>query len=151
MLGVLKAGAAYVPVDTGLPPARIALMLEEAAPRLLIGDAGLAGRIGVADVPLLTVADLRRLSAPGPTAPDAAEDDPTAVDLTDADRVRPLLPDHPAYVIHTSGSTGRPKGVVVEHAALGAYLRRGRAVYPGVSGLSLVHSSISFDPTVSDV
>ncbi|WP_431784798.1 non-ribosomal peptide synthetase [Streptomyces chumphonensis] len=151
MLGVLKAGAAYVPVDTELPPARIALMLEEAAPRLLIGDAGLAGRIGVADVPLLTVADLRRLSAPGPTAPDAAEDDPTAVDLTDADRVRPLLPDHPAYVIHTSGSTGRPKGVVVEHAALGAYLRRGRAIYPGVSGLSLVHSSISFDLTVSAV
>ncbi|WP_340563651.1 amino acid adenylation domain-containing protein [Streptomyces sp. GSL17-111] len=156
MLAVLKSGAAYVPVDTALPPARIAMMLEEAAPRLLIGNAELARRIGVADVPLLTVADLHRLSAPDPTAPDASDADPSDADpsdadLTDADRVRPLLPGHPAYVIHTSGSTGRPKGVVVEHGALGAYLRRGRVTYPGVSGINLIHSSISFDLTVSAV
>ncbi|MDT0492866.1 amino acid adenylation domain-containing protein [Streptomyces griseus] len=168
MLAVLKAGAAYVPVDTDLPPARIASVLEEAAPRLLIGDAGLAGRIGMTGVPLLTPADLHRLgapgtapaspdaavpdpTAPGTTAPDATAPDPAAANLTDADRVRPLLPGHPAYVIHTSGSTGRPKGVVVEHGALGAYLRRGRVTYPGVSGISLIHSSVSFDLTVSAV
>ncbi|WP_282687668.1 MULTISPECIES: amino acid adenylation domain-containing protein [unclassified Streptomyces] len=151
MLAVLKAGAAYVPVDTQLPPARIASMLQEAAPRLLIGNAEIAGRIGVAGVPLVTVADLHRLSAPDANAQDATDADPDAADLTDADRVRPLLPGHPAYVIHTSGSTGRPKGVVVGHGALGAYLRRGRATYPGVSGISLIHSSISFDLTVSAV
>ncbi len=126
-------------------------MLQEAAPRLLIGNAEIAGRIGVAGVPLVTVADLHRLSAPDANAQDATDADPDAADLTDADRVRPLLPGHPAYVIHTSGSTGRPKGVVVGHGALGAYLRRGRATYPGVSGISLIHSSISFDLTVSAV
>ncbi|MFD0395632.1 AMP-binding protein [Streptomyces nogalater] len=44
-------------------------------------------------------------------------------DLTDADRLRPLLPDHPAYVIYTSGSTGRPKGVVVTHRTVAALAR----------------------------
>ncbi|MCQ6253289.1 AMP-binding protein, partial [Streptomyces malaysiensis subsp. malaysiensis] len=58
-------------------------------------------------------------------------------------------PEQAAYVVYTSGSTGRPKGVVVEHRSLGAYLLRNRATYAGVGGSSLLHTSLSFDLTVT--
>ncbi|WP_372405364.1 amino acid adenylation domain-containing protein [Streptomyces luteireticuli] len=70
-------------------------------------------------------------------------------DVTDAERNGPLHPAHPAYVIYTSGSTGRPKGVVTEHRALAAYLRHCRSAYPGVPGTGALHSSFSFDLTVT--
>ncbi|MEV0282404.1 amino acid adenylation domain-containing protein, partial [Streptomyces sp. NPDC050610] len=57
---------------------------------------------------------------------------------------------HAAYMIYTSGSTGVPKGVVVEHRSLGAYLVRAREVYgDAVAGVSLVHSPLAFDLTVT--
>ncbi|WP_344315698.1 AMP-binding protein, partial [Streptomyces rhizosphaericus] len=65
------------------------------------------------------------------------------------DDLKPVDLSWPAYVIFTSGSTGRPKGVVVEHRSLGAYLARAREVYPQAAGVSLVHSSVSFDLTVT--
>ncbi|MBY8852068.1 non-ribosomal peptide synthetase, partial [Saccharothrix sp. MB29] len=58
-------------------------------------------------------------------------------------------PGQPAYVIYTSGSTGVPKGVVVEHRSLAAYVTRARDVYEGVDGVSLAHSPVSFDLTVT--
>ncbi|XRQ13790.1 amino acid adenylation domain-containing protein [Actinomadura welshii] len=100
-LAVLKAGAAYQPLDLGHPPGRIAYMLDDAAPACVITTAD-------ADLPGTTprvLLDGLDLAAHPPTAP------------TDADRVRPLRPGNAAYVIYTSGSTGRPKGVVVSHAA----------------------------------
>ncbi|MFI9721796.1 amino acid adenylation domain-containing protein [Streptomyces sp. NPDC052396] len=118
LLAVWKTGAAYVPVDPGYPAGRIAYMIEDAAPTVVL------------DGPV----DTRGL----------AEDD-----LTDAERPVPLDPAHPAYVIYTSGSTGRPKGVVTEHRALAAYLRHCRSAYPGVPGTSALHSSFSFDLTVT--
>ncbi|MFD4763320.1 amino acid adenylation domain-containing protein, partial [Streptomyces sp. NPDC058439] len=97
VLAVLKAGAAYVPVDPEYPAARIAYLLQDARPSLLVTT----GRIGElpgadpVDRLLLDVADLGG--------------------LPDTDPEIPLDPGHPAYVIYTSGSTGNPKGVVVPH------------------------------------
>ncbi|MCX5400296.1 non-ribosomal peptide synthetase [Streptomyces sp. NBC_00102] len=101
LLAVLKAGAAYLPVDPDYPADRIAYMLEDAAPVLLVTAGDLAARLP-GDTPVLpldTPDTARRLAETAATAP------ATGV----------LLPDHTAYVIYTSGSTGRPKGVVVPH------------------------------------
>ncbi|MFD7130755.1 amino acid adenylation domain-containing protein [Streptomyces sp. NPDC059894] len=105
LLAVLKAGGAYVPLDTGYPAERLAFLVEDTAPRLILTSEAVAGRLPAHGVPLLRPDD------PGTAGTDDAE-------LTDADRLRPLRPGHPAYVIHTSGSTGRPKGAVVPHAAI---------------------------------
>ncbi|MFI0793120.1 amino acid adenylation domain-containing protein [Micromonospora rubida] len=133
ILAVLKSGAAYVPVDTGYPAARIGYLLTDAEPTLVLAVADTAAVVpGDALVlDLLTAADL------------------DAANLTDADRAAPLRPDHPAYVLYTSGSTGRPKGVVVEHRSVTAYLAWARHTYPGLAGTALLHSPVSFDLTVT--
>ncbi|OEJ93982.1 non-ribosomal peptide synthetase [Streptomyces thermolilacinus] len=108
-LAVLKAGAAYLPVDSAYPADRVAYMLDDARPVVLLTDTATAGRTAGLG------ADTLVLDEPGTAERLAAL--PGTV-LTDADRVRPLRPGHPAYVIYTSGSTGRPKGVVVAHTGL---------------------------------
>ncbi|GLY85075.1 non-ribosomal peptide synthetase [Actinoallomurus iriomotensis] len=95
ILAVLKAGGAYLPVDPANPPDRIAYVLDDAGPVLLLTETAVPGS---GDRILLDDAFQAGLSRYPATAPDV-----------------PLLPDHPAYVIYTSGSTGRPKGVVVPH------------------------------------
>ncbi|MGW2874349.1 amino acid adenylation domain-containing protein, partial [Kitasatospora sp. NPDC001225] len=109
LLAVLKAGGAHLPVDLAYPADRVRLMLDDAAPVLLLTDSATAGQLPETGLPRLLLDDpaLERATAALPgTAP------------TDADRTCPLLPDHPAYVIYTSGSTGRPKGVLGLHRAL---------------------------------
>ncbi|MEU2612178.1 amino acid adenylation domain-containing protein [Micromonospora sp. NPDC007271] len=133
ILAVLKSGAAYVPIDTTYPAGRIAYLLEDAEPALVVA---------VPDTAALVPAGALVLD--GEVGSDQPDDD-----LTDADRVAPLLPAHPAYVLYTSGSTGRPKGVVVEHRAVTAYLAWARHTYPGLAGTALLHSPVSFDLTVT--
>ncbi|MEV5606564.1 non-ribosomal peptide synthase/polyketide synthase, partial [Streptomyces sp. NPDC052299] len=105
LLAVLKSGAGYLPVDPGYPADRIAFMLDDARPALVLttGEAATVLPGGI-----------RRLVLDGPEAAAGIAGFPDTAP-SDADRVRPLVPDHPAYVIYTSGSTGRPKGVVVTH------------------------------------
>jgi acyl-CoA synthetase (AMP-forming)/AMP-acid ligase II/acyl carrier protein len=71
--------------------------------------------------------------------------------VTGADRDGPLTPACPAYVIYTSGSTGQPKGVIIEHRNLVSYLAWARAAYPGTGGTAWLHSSLSFDLTVTSL
>ncbi|MCA1697029.1 MAG: AMP-binding protein, partial [Actinobacteria bacterium] len=101
-LAVVKAGAAFLPVDPAYPQERIEFMLADAEPVLVITLAELAPRLpqgeGVAVLVLDGVETVSALRGMGQGA------------VTDADRVAPLLLTHPAYVIYTSGSTGRPKG-----------------------------------------
>ncbi|MEU8262198.1 amino acid adenylation domain-containing protein [Micromonospora sp. NPDC048999] len=133
ILAVLKTGAAYVPIDTAYPAGRIAYLVEDAEPALVVATPDTAALVPSGALVLDATA--------GSDQPDA--------DLTDADRVAPLRPHHPAYVLYTSGSTGRPKGVVVEHRAVTAYLAWARHTYPGLSGTALLHSPVSFDLTVT--
>ncbi|ELS51234.1 hypothetical protein STVIR_7845 [Streptomyces viridochromogenes Tue57] len=102
LLAVQKAGAAYLPLDPAWPRERIAGMLADAAPVALLAT---RETVPVCEVPTLLLDDLPL-------------DDRDGSDLTDADRIRPLLPEHPAYVIYTSGSTGRPKAVVIPQRAI---------------------------------
>ncbi|MFF4404866.1 amino acid adenylation domain-containing protein [Streptomyces sp. NPDC001404] len=106
LLAVVKSGAAYVPLDPHYPADRLAYMLADARPELVVTTAATAAAVPAADISVLV------LDAPGVVA-ELADADPAP--LADAERSAPLSPDHPAYVIYTSGSTGRPKGVVVPH------------------------------------
>ncbi|SCF27446.1 amino acid adenylation domain-containing protein [Micromonospora purpureochromogenes] len=133
VLAVLKSGAAYVPVDTGYPAGRIAYLLADAEPTLVLALPETAALVPAGAVVL-----------DGEVGADQADGD-----LTDADRAAPLRPEHPAYVLYTSGSTGRPKGVVVEHRAVAAYLAWARDAYPGLAGTALLPSPVSFDLTVT--
>jgi amino acid adenylation domain-containing protein len=137
VLGVLKAGAAYLPVDLNYPAARIAHMLRTAAPAAVLG----------------TRETLAPLSG---TAHGIALDEPfTGVPATapaDTDRRAPLLPRHPAYVIYTSGSTGTPKGTVLPHASVIPLLRWAAAeLGPRRLRRVLAVTSLSFDMSVFDM
>ncbi|CCK30419.1 hypothetical protein BN159_6040 [Streptomyces davaonensis JCM 4913] len=141
LLGVLKTGAGYLPVDPGYPAQRIAFLLDDAAPSAVVcADASLPAFAGhplvipVSD-PAIT-AELAALPGQSPT---------------DTERGAPVRPADLAYVIHTSGSTGRPKGVAVEHRTVDHYLAFARAAYPGLAEQALVHSPPSFDLTVTGI
>ncbi|MFE0579209.1 amino acid adenylation domain-containing protein [Streptomyces sp. NPDC058874] len=107
MLAVLKAGAAFVMVDTGYPAGRIAHMLADSSPALLVTDSATAPLLPSAEFPLVLTDEA-----------DEADEVDTAALAPGAGQLRPPRPGDAAYVVYTSGSTGRPKGVVVDHAAL---------------------------------
>ncbi|MEV0375070.1 amino acid adenylation domain-containing protein [Streptomyces sp. NPDC050636] len=103
LLGVLKAGAAYLPVDLDYPADRVAFMLGDSGARTVVTTADAAGR-------LPEVPGLERLVVDH-------DEDTSGRDAPDVPGEQ-AGPDHPAYLIYTSGSTGRPKGVAVTHRAI---------------------------------
>jgi amino acid adenylation domain-containing protein/FkbM family methyltransferase len=105
ILGILKAGSAYLPIDPAYPQDRIAFMLADASVRLLISQRSLMASVPADDVQVLCLDrfDWRASAWPEPAA----------------HRVRPA---DLAYVIYTSGSTGRPKGVCIEHRNIVNYV-----------------------------
>ncbi|MFG3497211.1 amino acid adenylation domain-containing protein [Streptomyces sp. NPDC047928] len=141
LYAVHKAGAAHLPVDPSLPAERVAALLADARPAQIVTRraAGLLVRLPEGTGHLVLDDDTTR------TALAALPADP----VTDRDRRAPLRPDNAAYVIYTSGSTGRPKGVVVPHHGLTTYLQWCESAYPGLRGGAVLHSSISFDLTVT--
>ncbi len=132
VLGVLRAGAAYCPVDADLPPERIRHLLDEGTARVVLGQSH---------------------------RPDATADVP--VEVLHVDQVKPdgnPLPapegdgDDLAYVIYTSGSTGLPKGVMIEHrSALNTILDINRRVGLDHTDRVFGISSLSFDLSVWDI
>jgi amino acid adenylation domain-containing protein len=117
---VVKAGAAYLPIDTDLPAERVEFVLDDARAAVLL------------DNPQVIRADGYPDNNP-----------------TDDDRIHPLESDHPAYVIYTSGSTGRPKGVVVPHRGIVNRLHWMQAEYGLGSGDRVLQKTpSSFDVSV---
>ncbi|MFE9896069.1 amino acid adenylation domain-containing protein [Streptomyces sp. NPDC005529] len=144
LLAVLKAGAAYMPVDPTYPADRIAYMLGHADPALV-----------------LTVEETERMLPEGSRTPRLVLDSPEVVatlegrpatDPTDRDRISPLRPLHPAYIIYTSGSTGRPKGVVVTHTNVANLVAWAREEF-GERRLAhvLFSTSLNFDVSVFEM
>ncbi|MFD0634881.1 condensation domain-containing protein [Catenulispora yoronensis] len=139
---VVKTGAAYLPVDVEYPAARIAAMIEDAAPILTLTTTTAADRLPAgAPVRCVDDAGFRHLVA--------AE---SAADLVDAERLTPLRPEHPLYVIYTSGSTGRPKGVVMPSAPIVNLLAWHGSVIPAdPDSVVAQFASTSFDPAAQEI
>jgi iturin family lipopeptide synthetase A len=135
LLGTLKTGAAYVPMDAAYPAARLEQIQDDARLAMLLTQ--------------------QELLAELPNIPGAAfcldeEGDP----LAGESKVNPALPvdpDNPAYVMYTSGSTGRPKGVVIPHRGLTNYLLWAARAYMPDGGAAPVVGSIGFDATITSL
>ncbi|HEX8245706.1 MAG TPA: AMP-binding protein, partial [Longimicrobium sp.] len=137
LLSVLKAGGAYVPLDPGYPAERLAYMLADSAPAVVLTQARLRGRVEHAGIPVL------ELDADAPAWAHHPATNPGRGALT---------PDHLAYVIYTSGSTGRPKGVMVPHGGLTHYVWWAKSRYLDGAPLALpLYSSLAFDLTVTSI
>ncbi|MFD1120526.1 amino acid adenylation domain-containing protein [Sphaerisporangium aureirubrum] len=148
LLGVLKSGAAYVPIDPGYPAERVAAMLADAAPALVVCTRAAEPVVAAASG---AGSPVERLVWDEPAAAAELAARP-ATAPADADRVVPLRPEHPAYVIYTSGSTGRPKGVAVPHRGVANYIAWRVTAYGwGPGDRVLQFASVSFDTSVSEI
>jgi amino acid adenylation domain-containing protein len=140
VLGILKAGAAYVPLDPMFPQERLRFMAEDAQLALLVSTSALAGSFGLPrERQLLLDSDAAAIAAQSDQrlTPDAALD---------------ARPEDPAYVIYTSGSTGKPKGVVVPHRAVVNFLTS-MAHEPGLAAddVLVAVTTLSFDIAVLEL
>ncbi|AYF73656.1 amino acid adenylation domain-containing protein [Nocardia yunnanensis] len=138
MYAVVRAGGAYVPLDPSHPAERTAMVLETAAPRVVLtGTRGMALPDGLASrTNVIDVACADDQSLPGNA-------------IRDEERRAPSSPWDPAYVIFTSGSTGKPKGVTVPHAAVAHQLDWMQSEYRlGASDSVLWMTSAAFDLSI---
>ncbi|PPJ04991.1 non-ribosomal peptide synthetase [Nocardia cyriacigeorgica] len=132
MYAIVTAGGAYVPLDPDHPAERIAHILDTAQPVCVVTTSTDARSLP-AGTPALHIdtADLSGFDA-APVRPQ--------------ELLRPVRPDHPAYVIFTSGSTGRPKGVAISHAAIHNQITWMLAEYPlGFHDVYLQKTATTFD------
>ncbi|MCG8351896.1 MAG: amino acid adenylation domain-containing protein, partial [Chloroflexales bacterium] len=137
ILGVLKAGGAYLPIDLVYPPERIAFMLDDAQPIALLSTAATAAR-------------LRAAAPPGLITLDTAW--PVIAQQPATDPAGAATPAHAAYVIYTSGSTGQPKGVLVTHANVMRLFRATEAWYQfNPSDVWTLFHSYAFDFSVWEI
>ena len=151
LLGVLKAGSAYLPLDPTYPKDRLAYLIEDSRAPILLTEAGLLDHLGPHSSKVLLMKDDDKapevdpqifgsdhLTSPLSTGVGGGHEDPTLDNL--------------AYVIYTSGSTGKPKGAMITHRGLANYLGWAVRAYKVAEGRgSPVHSSISFDLTVTSL
>ncbi|MFE9222841.1 amino acid adenylation domain-containing protein, partial [Streptomyces lavendulae] len=134
ILGVLKSGAAYLPIDPEFPGARLDHILSDANPLLILTDAATAQTLPCSEIPWLRV--------------DTADERAGTV----TDPGRRARPDNSAYLMYTSGSSGTPKGVVISHGNVVngvAGLVDSLGTLPG--GRTLAGTSISFDVSVFEM
>jgi pristinamycin I synthase-3/4 len=140
VLGVLKAGAAYVPLDPELPPARLTYIFADSGASLVLTQEALRPRLGdfQGEVICLDRDPVFELVF--------EEDAPGGVPLAH------VFPESLAYVVYTSGSTGRPKGVLSTHLGAVSYLRYVLDTYElGPADRVLQLASLAFDASVRDL
>ncbi len=122
MLGVLKSGAAYVPIDPAYPQERIDYLINDSQCKLLIDDKAMEAFMQVAD----------NYPASNPS--------------------KVLLPNHLAYIIYTSGSTGQPKGVMIEHGNVTAFMHWAKKEFEGTDyEVLFAATSICFDVSIFEI
>jgi amino acid adenylation domain-containing protein len=133
LLGILKAGAAYVPLDPAYPRERLGFMLEDAGAAVIVTERALASRVPASGARTLVIDEEEA---------DAAEAAP-----------RRALPGNLAYLIYTSGSTGRPKAVAVEHRSAVDLVRWAQRTFEPAELTAgvLAATSISFDVSVAEL
>ena len=136
MLGVLKSGAAYVPMDKQYPKERILYMLEDAAPSMIITTKELSANVPSNSIhQILIDQDADKWSK-----------------LSEKNPSTKIKHDNLAYVMYTSGSTGKPKGTLIHHKGLLNYLTWAQDYYKTTDGIgSPLHASIAFDATITSL
>ncbi|GGA41733.1 hypothetical protein GCM10010981_33430 [Dyella nitratireducens] len=141
LLGILKAGGTYVPLDPDYPQQRLAFMLEDSQPKLLLSQSCVADRLPKLAAPCVMLdEDAAWLASQSSLDPDAA-----ALGVTAR---------HLAYVIYTSGSTGMPKGVMVEHhSVVNLWSALERTVFAGLDADARIglNASLTFDASVQSL
>lgn len=137
LLGIMKSGAAYVPLDTGYPSERIQTILNDTKPKYLIVSESIAPEIiNTSEQQILFIEEM--LTNP-------------------VDHIQPSYstthsPSDLVYVIHTSGTTGAPKGVLIEHQSLGNFITEyGRLLNLNENDRTLQFSPYNFDGSVIDL
>ncbi|MEM7541138.1 MAG: amino acid adenylation domain-containing protein [Pseudomonadota bacterium] len=135
LLGVMKSGAAFVPIDPELPAERLALILADAECAAIVAAAETAD----------LVKQINRLDAPVFSACPAP-------DVTHVTGTMNIGDESLAYIMYTSGSSGKPKGVQISHAALMSYIDWCMHAYPWDRGSGVpVQSSVGFDATITSL
>ena len=135
LLGILKAGGGYVPLDPSFPNHRLRLMLDDAQVSIVVTQRHLRGLLHSYGG---QVCDVETLSEP--TVSGGCENLAT-----------PVSPDHLAYIMYTSGSSGRPKGVAVTHRNLTTSLSARLCYYPEQVSRFLLTFSLAFDGSVTGI
>ncbi|MBI5673196.1 MAG: AMP-binding protein, partial [Nitrospirae bacterium] len=136
LLGILKAGGGYVPLDPSFPGHRLQLMLEDSHVSIVVTQAHLRNHIQSYGG---QICDMETLCAP---TVGGAEEENLALSVS---------PDQLAYIIYTSGSTGRPKGVAVTHRSLVTSLYARLQYYPDPVSRFLLSFSLAFDGSVTGI
>ncbi|KAA8889619.1 amino acid adenylation domain-containing protein [Nocardia colli] len=131
MLAVLKAGGGYLPIDPGYPSDRLAFVLADAAPVVIVTDSVTAKVLPDTETPHLQL------------------DTTDVEDRPEMDLVVAVRPQNLAYVIYTSGSTGTPKGVGITHRNVASLIAQ--AWSAGPDDRVLVHSSVAFDASTYEI
>jgi amino acid adenylation domain-containing protein len=135
LLGIMKAGAAYVPVDVAAPDERVGFIVEESGARIVVTEAAHAGRPWAAGREVVAMDRPDGFAAFPDTAPE-----PRATDA------------HLAYVLYTSGSTGRPKGVLVQHGSVCNVVTDFARIYAmGPGDRHLLLAPLHFDSSVVEM
>ncbi|UKP00598.1 non-ribosomal peptide synthetase [Nostoc sp. UHCC 0870] len=136
LLAVLKAGGVYIPLDSKLPPERLAYMLGDAQPGIILTMA--ASETGLPDYQGTVI---------------CLDEDWQSIAQHPAENPANIVTgENLAYIIYTSGSTGKPKGVMLTHRGLANYLQWAIQTYPVDLGVGVpVQSAISFDATITSL
>ncbi|MFJ8980814.1 amino acid adenylation domain-containing protein [Streptomyces sp. NPDC102282] len=135
LLGVVKSGASYVPVDPSYPPERVAYVLDDSGVFLVLTDSTVGADLP-SGTPLFEI--------------DREADRTAAADPATPGRTR--TPDDEIYMVHTSGSTGAPKGVVIRDRTVGNLVGAQHRISPcGAEGTTLQYMTLSFDVSVMEI
>lgn len=133
ILGIVKAGAAYVPIDPDYPENRITYMLNDCGSKVLLASDAFSKQLADASIPLLSLDEI--------AAEKGIADNPTVVNKEDD-----LL-----YLMYTSGTTGKPKGTMIEHRNVFHLLESSEPVGLSNSTIMLQAGSLSFDAATFEI
>ncbi|XSS66377.1 non-ribosomal peptide synthase/polyketide synthase [Pseudomonas sp. B11] len=141
LLATLKSGAAYVPLDPAYPPQRLAFMLGDSAPRVLLSEYAVLPLLGTLPQAMQVVT----LNSALQPWRELGTHNPQPAQLG-------LVSEHLAYVLYTSGSTGTPKGVMIEHAGLCNEIQAIRGLTGlGAGDRALQFATINFDASIEEI
>ncbi|MFL6292628.1 MAG: amino acid adenylation domain-containing protein, partial [Thermoanaerobaculia bacterium] len=142
LLGILRAGAAYLPLDPALPPVRLARLVEESGARLVVASPSGAARLAELPAETLVLDDLHVGAGLAP-AREGVNPSPTSLKAALGNL---------AYVLFTSGSTGAPKGVMVEHGSLSRFVTTCLDLYGFAPGDRVLQfAPLAFDISVEEI